>query len=69
MDNVWEVLEHQGRRIRWLARATGFSEDLLLSIKAGRRRASPRFRERCALVLGVPESLLFHADTSKRDAA
>lgn len=56
---IWRVIEHQGRTLRWLARRTGYSEDLLLSVKAGRRKASSDFRTKCALALDIPEALLF----------
>lgn len=56
---IWSVLEHQGRNLHWLARATDVSVSLWDSIKCGRRRASPDLRARTALVLGVPEHVLF----------
>ena len=62
MDHpIWAVLNHQGRSLRWLARRTGYSEDLLLAIKAGRRNATAEFRARCADRLDLPEDLLFVA--------
>lgn len=57
--NLWSILEHQGRTITWLARTTGFSEDLFLSIKCGRRRATPKVRRACEIALGIPEAVLF----------
>lgn len=56
---LWTVLDHQGRSIRWLSRRTKLSEDLFLSVKAGRRRATEDFRQRCADALDLPESVLF----------
>jgi hypothetical protein len=56
---LWTILDHQGRSIRWLARRAEVSEDLLLSVKSGRRRATDAFRMACARALDLPIGVLF----------
>jgi hypothetical protein len=56
---LWQILEHQGRTLRWLARRTGYSEDLLTAIRTGRRNATAEFRARCVDKLDLPEDVLF----------
>lgn len=69
MDHpIWSVLEHQGRSLRWLARRTGYSEDLMTFVKTDRRRATAEFRQRCATALDIPEALLF-TDAAPVEAA
>lgn len=58
-DPLWEVLDHQGRSITWLANATGRSQWYLFDVKKGKRATDKAFREECAKVLGVPEQMLF----------
>lgn len=56
---IWTVLEYQGRTLAWLAQRTEYSENLVISVKVGRRRATPDFRAKCAAALDLPEHLLF----------
>ena len=58
-DPLWNVLEHQGRSITWLANATGRSQWYLFDVKKGKRATDKAFREECAKVLGVPTQMLF----------
>lgn len=44
---------------RWLARQAGYSEDMVHAVRQGRRRASERFRQAVAAVLGADEGSLF----------
>jgi hypothetical protein len=71
-----EVLRAQGRSVAWLARTVGrrvrgrpYDRSWLSQVLHGWAVAPPALRAACAAELGVPESLLFHADTSERDAA
>lgn len=57
-----EVLRSQDRSGAWLARQTGKSPAYVTKVLHGERRPSPDFRSRAAVVLGVPESLLFPAE-------
>lgn len=56
---IWRILEHQGRSLKWLAARTGYSEDLVIFVKTGRRNASVEFRAKCAAALDLPEWSLF----------
>lgn len=58
-DRIWEILEHQGRNKKWLARVTGYSHGYVRLVACGVKPASAEFRRRCASVLDVPESVLF----------
>jgi hypothetical protein len=57
---LWTILAHQGRSLAWLARRTGYSEQLVRSVSCGRRNASHEFRAKCADALDLPEFVLFH---------
>ena len=62
---VFDVLDEQGRNMRWLSRATGVSYWTIISVKYGRRSAGPEFRRQAARVLGLPESALFRQADNK----
>lgn len=66
---IWAVMEHQGRSLRWLAARTGYSEDLIIFVKTGRRRATPEFRAKCSQALDLPEPVLFAGTTAPAKAA
>ena len=61
MHPIVRVLEDQGRRQTWLARRIGVNAEHLNRVIRGNRPASAHFRQACALALGVPQDLLFHA--------
>jgi transcriptional regulator with XRE-family HTH domain len=58
------VLASQERSASWLARKTGKSPTYVTLVVQGKRRASADFRTRAAEALGVPEALLFPAETA-----
>jgi hypothetical protein len=62
------VMHEQGRSLVWLARETGFSHPYVKAVSAGQEKGSPRFRDACARVLGLPEAVLFHANDSSASA-
>ena len=56
---LWHVLEHQGRKLWWLAQRTGYSESHLWALKAGKFPCTPDFRQKAAKALDLPEHVLF----------
>jgi transcriptional regulator with XRE-family HTH domain len=63
-----EVLRERGWTNRALARATGYSEQLISQVLRGLARPSSRFRAACADALNVPEESLFRFETIRRPA-
>ena len=61
---LFDILDQQGRSMRWLARAAGLSYWTIASVKYGRRHASPEFRTAAARALGLPESALFRNENN-----
>lgn len=57
---IWRILDHQGRKLLWLARKTGYSESHVRAIRSGAFPASEGFRKRCAEALDLPADVLFH---------
>jgi len=41
-DRIWEILEHQGRTMKWLARRVGYSISYVKQIKYGQLAAPGR---------------------------
>ena len=67
---VFDVLEDRGQKQRWLLtelRRRGYriSESYLSQIKSGTKQPGRRFIEATCEVLGMPESVLFHAKGEK----
>ena len=58
-SNVFEVLDHQGRSLTYLARRLGVSGALVYRWRDGSRVASAEQRLAAAHIVGVPESILF----------
>lgn len=58
-DPIWDILDHQGRRLEWLARRLGYTPVYVRGIKAGQFPVTTEFRRRCANVIDLPESVLF----------
>ena len=71
---VFDVLEDRGQKQRWLLtelRRRGYkiSESYLSQIKSGSKQPGRRFIEAACEVLGMPESVLFHAKGEKATMA
>lgn len=58
-DPVWDIMDDQGRSLRWLADVTGFSRDHVAHVACGDRPATAAFRAACSRALHIRESLLF----------
>jgi hypothetical protein len=58
-SRVSDILSHQGRSDRWFYTNMGVSESLHYCVERGTRNASAEYRARAALLLGVPEAILF----------
>ena len=56
---IWNIMEHQGRRLDWLARRLGYTPVYVRGIKCGQFPVTAQFRRRCAEVLDLPEAVLF----------
>lgn len=59
VTRIFDVLQSQGRSAAWFARQMGIDRTMLYRIDWGDRRLTAEFRARAALVLQVPEDLLF----------
>jgi transcriptional regulator with XRE-family HTH domain len=59
------VLEQQGRSIAWLARKAGVSVSYAFRMLRGERPITDAFRASAAEALGVPEDILFPAETEQ----
>ena len=67
-DPIWEILDHQGRSLKWLARRTGYSYAHVKGVAAGQARITPEFRERCAEAFDVPLSRVTPIPIEERSA-
>jgi hypothetical protein len=54
---VFQEVRAQGRKLRWLADATGVSLSYVSKMQNGERPARREWAERAAAVLGLPSSL------------
>lgn len=68
-EPLWEILDHQGRKLGWLARKTGYSISHIWAIKGGKFPAQATFRKRCADALDMPERVLFRGGEDTPTAA
>ena len=59
IDPIWEIMEHQGRTLEWLARRTGVPSSSVRKFKCGAAQPPASFRAACAKVLDIPEHVLF----------
>jgi hypothetical protein len=59
---LWEILDHQGRTLAWLAARTEYSQSHIWAMKGGRFPPSEEFRRRCVTALDLPEWVLFTDD-------
>lgn len=59
---IEQVLEEQGRSIRWLAGKAGVDVSYAWRMIHGERPMTDEFREAAVRVLGVPEHILFPAE-------
>lgn len=58
-DNVFAVLDHQGRSVEYLAQRLNVSRAAIYRWRDGSRTPSTEQCERTANILGVPVALLF----------
>jgi len=66
VTRIFDILERQGRTKTWFAEQMGIDRSLLYRINWGERPLTPEFISRAALVLGVPEDLLFSSPSELR---
>lgn len=61
---VFEVLQLQGRNLKWLADQIGYSHQYVRLVAQNHQSPGPEFRAQCEAVLGVPERLIFLPERS-----
>ena len=61
---LFEDLERDGRKLRWLARTTGYSESYLSLIRHGKRPVTDLFVRRLSERLDRRPETLFYNDAS-----
>ena len=61
---VFDILEHQGRKMSWLAERTGFTDQYLYQIKMGLRPVTQTFIDKCLFAFDLPFEALFFAPVS-----
>lgn len=56
---IWDILRHQGRSLKWLADRSEYNPKYVRGIACGWFPAAAEFRQKCARVMDLPESVLF----------
>lgn len=57
---VFDILEHQGRKMAWFAERTGFTDQYLYQIKMGNRAITQNFIDAAVRALDLPFETLFY---------
>lgn len=56
---IYRVLRHRRLTYHWLSQEIGYSATYICNVLVGRFPAPPEFRWKCAVVLNLPEDVLF----------
>ncbi len=56
---IWQILEHQERTLRWLARRTGYCYSYIKGLRSGQYRLTKEFIEHATFAMDLPTSVLF----------
>ena len=56
---IWEILEKQGRSLKWLAQRTGYGYSYIRQIRAGLYPVTAEFKHKCEWALEIPVDILF----------
>jgi hypothetical protein len=67
VDVIFDTVKAQGRKLRWLAEATGVSLSYITKMQCGDRPARREWAERAASALGLPPSLFLPRSSRNMD--